>query len=283
MLPLAAVVAVGPRRALTQHRLLAIVYAVGTVVVVVLAAFGQADRLLGDYGVTATQGSLLPAIALKSAAIHIDVLAVGLGVVPLLLGGGWAYSALLGGPVRLRAFAALTAFSLPRSPSRPAPTTSGSAAPTWSATATSSTSLPLLLLATAVCLFQERLPLLGIAAVTVAFAATAVFADFTPVAGLWVDSPESVLNGVIHDQSGGLPAGVFVALCGVVLGVICLALALIRRPVAVLVATVARVRVRRERDGYAFHRLLYEQHAARRPDHGQGPRSQLDRHGRAVR
>ena len=40
-------------------------------------------RLLGDYGVTATQGSLLPAIAWKSAAIHVDVLAVGLGVVPV--------------------------------------------------------------------------------------------------------------------------------------------------------------------------------------------------------
>ena len=70
---------------------------------------------------------------------------------------------------------------------------------------------PLLLLATAVCLLQERLPLVGIAAVTVVFAATAVFGDFAPVAGLWVDSPQSVLNGLIHDQSGGLPAGVFVS------------------------------------------------------------------------
>ena len=74
------------------------------------------------------------------------------------------------------------------------------------------------------CLLQERLPLVGIAAVTAVFAATAVFADFAPVAGLWVDSPESVLNGVIKGQSGGLPAGVFVALCGVVLGLICLGL-----------------------------------------------------------
>ena len=71
------------------------------------------------------------------------------------------------------------------------------------------------------------------------FAATAVFADFAPVAGLWVDSPESVLNGVIHDQSGGLPAGVFVALCGVVLGVICLGLALVPRRAALLGVTVA--------------------------------------------
>ena len=78
VLPLAAVIAVGPRPAFRQHRVLAIVYAVGLVVVALLAALGQAHRLLGDYGVTATQGSLLPAIAWKSAAIHLDVLAVGL-------------------------------------------------------------------------------------------------------------------------------------------------------------------------------------------------------------
>ena len=111
--PLAAVIAVGPRRALAQHRRLALAYAAGGLVVVVLAALGQAHRLLGDYGVTATQGSLLPAIVWKSAAIHVDVLAVGLGIVPLLLGGGWAYSALRVGPVRLRAFAAITALALP--------------------------------------------------------------------------------------------------------------------------------------------------------------------------
>ena len=106
-------IAVGPRPAFRQHRVLAIVYAVGLVVVALLAALGQAHRLLGDYGVTATQGSLLPAIAWKSAAIHLDVLAVGLGIVPLLLGGGWAYSSLRGGAVRLRAFAVITALAIP--------------------------------------------------------------------------------------------------------------------------------------------------------------------------
>ena len=76
-------------------------------VVVPLAALGEAHRLLGDYGVTATQGSLLPAGVWKSAAIHLDVLAVGLGVVPFLLGAGWTYSNLRGGPVAARAFADL--------------------------------------------------------------------------------------------------------------------------------------------------------------------------------
>jgi hypothetical protein len=88
------------------------------------------------------------------------------------------------------------------------------------------------------------------------FAATAVFADFAPVAGLWVDSPESVLNDLIHDQSGGLPAGVFVALCGLVLGLICLALALVPRRAALAGFAVAVFCFGGAVAGYAFDRLL---------------------------
>jgi hypothetical protein len=256
VLPLAAIVTAGPRQALGRHRPLAIAYAVGAVVVGVLAALGEADRLLGDYGVTATQGSVLPAIAWKSAAIHVDVLAVGLGVVPLLLGGGWAYSALREGSERLRAFAALTAFSIPLLALETGSYDVRFGGPDVIRDRYLFYLAPLLLLATVVCLLQERLPLAGIAAVTVVFAATAVFADFAPVAGLWVDSPESVINGVIHDESGGLSAGVFVALCGAVLGVICLALALIPRRAALAGVTVAVFCFGGAVAGYAFYRLL---------------------------
>jgi hypothetical protein len=256
VLPLAVLLTSGPRRALYEHRVLAAVYAIGVWVIVILAALGEAHRLLGDYGVTATQGSLLPAIAWKSAALHVDVLAVGLGVVPLLLGGGWAYSALRGGPVRLRAFAALTALSLPILALETASYDVRFGGPDVIRDRYLFYLGPLLLLATAVCLFQERLPLVGIAAMTVFFSATAVFADFGPVAGLWVDSPESVLNGLIHDESGGLPAGAFVAICGAVLGAICLALALVPRPAAVLGVTVAVFCFGGAVAGYAYHRLL---------------------------
>jgi hypothetical protein len=256
VLPLAALITVGPRPAFRQHRVLAIVYAVGLVLVAVLAGLGQAHRLLGDYGVTATEGSLLPAIAWKSAAIHVDVLAVGLGIVPLLLGAGWAYSALRGGAVRLRAFAALTALAIPLLALETGSYDVRFGGPDVIRDRYLFYLAPLLLLATAVCLVQERLPLVGIAAVTVVFAATAVFADFAPVAGLWVDSPESVLNGLIHDESGGLPAGVFVALCGVVLGLICLALALVPRGAALAGVAVAVFCFGGAVAGYAFHRLL---------------------------
>ncbi len=256
VLPLAAVVTVGPRPALRQHRVLAIVYAIGLVVVALLAALGQAHRLLGDYGVTATEGSLLPAIAWKSAAIHVDVLAVGLGIVPLLLGGGWAYSSLRGGAVRLRAFAVITALAIPLLALETGSYDVRFGGPDVIRDRYLFYLAPLLLLATAVCLLQERLPLVGIAAVTVVFAATAVFGDFAPVAGLWVDSPESVLNGLIHDQSGGLPAGVFVALCGLVLGLICLGLALVPRGAALAGVAVAVFCFGGAVAGYAFHRLL---------------------------
>ena len=256
VLPLAAVVAVGPRRALAQHRRLAVAYAVGIVVVAIFAALGQEHRLLGDYGVTATQGSILPLIAWKSAAVHLDVLAVGLGVVPLVLGAGWAYSGLRRGSVRLRAFAAVTAVSLPLLALETASYDVRFGGPDIVRDRYLFYLAPLLLLATALCLMQERLPLRGIGAVTAFFAATVVFADFAPIAGLWVDSPVSVINGVIHDLSGGLSAGVFVALCGVLIGVICLGLSLIPRPAALVGVIVAVFAFTGSVAGYAFHQLL---------------------------
>jgi hypothetical protein len=65
-----------------------------------------------------------------------------------------------------------------------------------------------------------------------------------------------VLNGLIHDLSGGLSAGVFIALCGLVLGAACLALTFVPRPAAVLGVTVAVFCFGGAVAGYAFHRLL---------------------------
>ena len=255
-LPLAAVITDGPRRAVARHRLLAAAYAAGLVVVGALAAAGQGHRLLGDYGVTATEGSLLPAIAWKSAALHLDVLAVGLGVVPFLLGAGWAYSRLRTAWPPRRSFAALTASCLPLL-----------ALETGSYDVRFGGSdvirdrylfylAPLLLLASALFLLEDRRPLAGLAGATAFFAATVTLADFTPVAGILVDSPEAVLNGAIHDSSPGLPAGVFVALCGLVLGAICFGLTRLPRPAAVTGVAVAIFAFGGSVAGYAYDRLL---------------------------
>ncbi len=256
VLPLAALVTAGPRRALVQHRVLAGAYGVAVAVVVPLAALGQAHRLLGDYGVTATEGSPLPSTVWKSAALHLDVLAVGLGVLPFLLGAGWAYSSLRRGSQRDRAFAALTAAALPLLALEAASYDVRFGGAGVIRDRYLFYLVPLLLLATATCLTGDRLPLRGIVGATVFFAATVAFADFEPVAGLWVDSPQSVLNGVIRDQSAGLPAGVFVSVCGVVIGMICLALALLPRPAVVAVVALAIFAFGGSTAGYAFERLL---------------------------
>jgi hypothetical protein len=269
VLPIAVLACNRPRRALARHRVLAGAYAIGVAVVVPLAALGESHRLLGDYGVTATEGSLLPSTVWKSAAIHVDVLAVGLGVVPFLLGAGWAYSALRDEAVRLRSFAAIAAAALPLLVLETA-----SYDVRFGGTDTFRDRYlfylaPLLLISSALALQGERLPIVGIAGATAFFAATAGFADFTPVAGILVDSPESVLNGAIHDQSAGLPAGVFVAVCGVLLGAICLGLAWIPRPAAMLVVTVAIFAFGGSVAGYAFDRLLTSRTVAGLPVTGQ--------------
>ncbi len=227
VLPLAVVLAEvgaagrsGLRTALRGHPLLASVYAAGLAAAVPLAATGSADRLLGDYAVTATEGSLLPAGVWKAAALHLDVLAVGLGVLPFLLGAGWALSRLRSASPQARAFGALTVLSLAAL-----------------ALETASYDLrfggsgvvrdrylfyvapPLLAAATAF-LLERRPPSVGLTGATAFFAATVALADFEPRPGVWVDSPASVLNGLIHDESAGLPAGVFVALGGIALGAV---------------------------------------------------------------
>ena len=252
---IAALVVDGPRQALRRHRVLAGACVAAVVVVLPLAALGEAHRLLGDYGVTATEGSLLPAGAWKAAAIHLDVVAVGLGVIPFLLGAGWTYSNLRGGPVAARAFATFTALALP-----------------LLALETGSYDLrfggaevirdrylfyiaPLLFVGTAAALVG-RLPVWGLVGSTAFFAVTVAFAAFRAVPGILLDSAATVLNDVLRDISPGLSPGVFVAACGIVLGAICVGLRWLPRPLAMLGVTVFVFAFCASTTGYAFERLL---------------------------
>jgi hypothetical protein len=255
VLVLAVLLVEGPRRSLERHRVLAGAVVLGILVVVPLAALGQAHRLLGDYGVTATEGSLLPAGVWKSAAIHLDLLAVGLGVLPFLLGAGWVYTSLRDASVQVRAFAGLTALALPLLALEAASYDLRFGGAGLVRDRYLFYVAPLLLVAAAAAL-QGALPVVGIAATTAFFAATVALADFHAVAGLSVDSPVSVLNGVIRDESAGLSPGVFVAVCGVLLGAICVALVWVPRPIAVLGVTVAIFAFCGSLTGYAFERLL---------------------------
>jgi len=268
VLPLAALVLDGPRQALRRHRVLTGAYVAAALVVVPLAALGQSHRLLGDYGVTATEGSLLPSGVWKAAAIHLDIVAVGLGVIPFLLGTAWTYSNLRSGPVAARAFAAFAGISLP-----------------LLALETASYDLrfggegvirgrylfyvaPILLIGTAAALIG-RFPVWGLVGASAFFAATVAFADFHRFPGIYLDSAESVLNGVIRDVSPGLPPGVFVALCGVLIGAICLAFVRLPRPAVMLGVPVLLFAFTASTTGYAFERLLSSRTAAGFPVTGQ--------------
>jgi hypothetical protein len=255
VLPLAALLVEGPRRAVARHRVLSAAVVAGAAVVVPLAALGQSHRLLGDYGVTATEGSPLPAVVWKSAAIHLDVLAVGLGVLPFLLGAGWIYSRLRAAAPHVRAFAVLAALALPLLALEAASYDVRFGGADVVRDRYVFYLAPLLLVATGAAL-QGRLPIAGIAAATVFFAATVAFADFAEAAGLSVDSPTAVINGVIRDESAGLPAGVFVALCGLLLGAICIGLVWVPRPPAMLGVTIVVFAFTGSVAGYAFERLL---------------------------
>jgi hypothetical protein len=269
VLPVAAVAVAGPRRALRKHRLLAVVYAVAIVAVVPLAALGQGHRLLGDYGVTATQGSILPSAVWKSVLFHLDVVAVGVGVLPFLIGLGWTYSSLRGGRTEARVFAWLAGTTVPVL----ALEASSYDVRFGGADVIRDRYLfylaPLMFVATVAALTVPRFPWLGVVVATVFFALTAAFADFAPKPGVQVDSAEAVLNGLIHDQSAGLPAGVFVALCVVVIGVICVALAWLPRGPALAGVALVVFAFGASTAGYAFDRLLTSKTVSGLPVTGQ--------------
>ena len=255
VLPLAAIAVDGGRRAFAHHRLLAQVYAGGIVAVAIFAALGKGHRLLGDYGVTATQGSLLPAGVWKSAAIHLDTVAIGIGILPLLLGAGWAYANLRAAP-RPRAFAAITALSVPLLALEAASYDLRFGGAGVIRDRYVFYLAPLLLLASAVSLHAPRLPVLGIALATAFFAGTVAFAELKPLPGLSVDSPVEVVFGLIHDESAGLPAGVFVCVCGLLIGVIGIGLAWLPRPLGAAVSAVVVLGFSAAVAGTAFDKLL---------------------------
>ncbi len=90
----------GARQALASHRVLASFYAAGLAVAAVVSVAGSFGSLLGVYAVTVEEGSLLPSGVWSSAGRHLDAVAIGCGLVPLILGGGWMLATLVRPRVR---------------------------------------------------------------------------------------------------------------------------------------------------------------------------------------
>ena len=206
--------------ALGRHRLLALLYGAAAVSAVLAAVFASLSRVLGVYAITTTQGSLLPRWVWQSTAAHLDSVAIGCGLLPFVIGGGWML-AVLARPRsrRAHAFATLSLLAI-----------------VILAVETASFDIrfggkeivrdrylfyivPLLLAATAAVVRERRTSWLGPGAMTVFFAATVHWLELPRTAGVWLDTPTRVLNGLVIDQAGSLGVHAFVTVAGVLLGV----------------------------------------------------------------
>jgi hypothetical protein len=92
--PLAAV-RDGVARALREHRVLAWAGALGLALCLIVAATGSIGDLLGRYDTTVNKGNFLPHGIVHTTIVHLDYVAVGVGVLPFVLAGAWAFSTLL--------------------------------------------------------------------------------------------------------------------------------------------------------------------------------------------
>ncbi len=221
----------GMRSAVATHRLLASFYAAGVAVAVILALAGSFGSLLGVYAVTVEEGSLLPSGVWSSAGRHLDAVAIGCGLIPLILGGGWMLATFVRPDGRSEhALATLSLITIAFLTFEAA-----SFGVRFGESLVRDRYLfyvvPLLLIGSAAALegARRRQFAVGAGLVTIFFAATAAQLSFTTYPGVWVDSPASVLNELLSEQSGDLGTGTFVALLGLLLG-LALVLALLFAP-----------------------------------------------------
>lgn len=225
--------------AVRRHRLLAWLYAAGIVAAIGLAAAGSLASVLGRYSVTA-HGSPLPASVWRAIATHLDRAAIGCGLVPLVLGGGWLLASTVR-PVsrRAHAFAALgllvtvalvveeASFDV-RFPGE------GGIRDRYLFYV-----VPLLLAATAAALSEGRrwVTVAGAGIVAGLFAATASLVPYDTPHGYLVDAPGAIVNDFLRGEAGSFGTGSFVAFAGLLLGLVAAA-GLVLVPRAPLAAAV---------------------------------------------
>jgi hypothetical protein len=209
-----AVLACGWRR----HRVLWAATAVG----VVVASVGH-SQILGGYDMTA-KGFPLPWRAFEQFGAHLDVIGVGIALLPLLLGGSW----LVANVVRRDGFAvvalaAIVVLSLE--------TSSYDVRYGGGLTGVRTRYLfylaPPLLVTMVRALTEQRLNRRALAGVAAFMALTVLAHDFPRVPGFYGDAPDAVLNGFISDSGGRW----LVAVAAVV---VALALLMVTRPPRVL-------------------------------------------------
>ena len=222
--------AAGAGSAARGHRVIWGVYAAGIAVALATALAGH--RLLGAYETTVEEGSPLPSGVWVSALRHVDTVGIGCGLLPLLLGGGWLLAAVLRPLPRDRhAYATLATVTVAGLALQTASFDLRFGGPEIIRDRYLFYVVPLLLVASAAALTEDRRrPVaVGVVAVTAVVAATAHGLPFPTFPGLSFDTPVSILNETLIEQSGSLGTGTFVALTALLLGGV-LALSLVIAP-----------------------------------------------------
>ena len=103
----------GISRALSTHRVLAVVYGVGALVAVALAVSSSLGSVVGNYAVP-FEGELIPHGLLRSSAAHLAQVAVGAGILPVALAASWVVTTMTRpGRREGHAFAALVVVLVP--------------------------------------------------------------------------------------------------------------------------------------------------------------------------
>jgi hypothetical protein len=216
--------------------------------------------LLGSYS-PAVEGDVLSIDAFRSALMHVNVTAVALGIVPLILGGGWAIAALVRPPAdpERSAFAGLVVATV-----TVLAVVSGSVVVRFGLGLDVKDRYlfyiaPVLFLATACALEDPRPRIAGVLGVTAFFVLTVGLEEFEPTFGVNVDSPASSTHEALTSFGNdvGLEPAELLAIVGGLLG-LALVFALRRLPrrqlaTTILVALVAFVFAE---TAYTWNRLL---------------------------
>jgi hypothetical protein len=231
-----------------------------------VAAFALPVVLLGGAGLLgayapAVEGDVLSVDAFRSAVVHLNVTAVALGIVPLVLGGGWAIAALVRPPAEPRrsAFAGMVVAAV-----TVLAVESGSVVVRFGLGLDVKDRYlfyiaPLLFLATA-CAFEDPRPrVAGVLGLTAFFVLTVGLEEFEPIFGVNVDSPASSTHEALTSfgTDVGLEPAELLAITGGLLG-LALFFALRRLPRRPFAATVlaALVAFAFAETAYTWDRLL---------------------------
>jgi hypothetical protein len=84
----------GLREIYAGHRVLVWITAAGASLAIPALIAGVAGKILGRYEATVTSGDFFPPGILHSVALHLDFIALGVAVLPFVLGAAWAFGSI---------------------------------------------------------------------------------------------------------------------------------------------------------------------------------------------